>query len=165
MSEQKVFTISRTLNAPRQLVWDVSTKDEHLQHWLGPKGSTTIHSTLDFRPGGFYHYCLSYPNGTEMWGKVNYVEITPIERIVQVQSFSNAEGDICPAPFEGKWPMKIHATISFTDLGNATEMTIVWHPFEASQEELDFFHSMHDSMNGGWSGTFDVLEEYLATLA
>lgn len=164
MSEQKLFTISRTLNAPRQLVWDVWTKEKHMKHWSGPKGVTIPHSTLDFRTGGSYHYCMRYPSGDDMWGKVTYIEISPIERIIQIQTSSNAEGDICPAPFEGKWPLKIHSTVTFTEKGSTTEVLVSWHPHEASQEEADYFNSMHESMNGGWSGTFDKLSEYLTTL-
>lgn len=165
MSEQKVFTISRTLNAPRQLVWDVWTKEEHMKHWSGPKGVTISYSKLDFRTGGSYHYCMQSPDGSEMWGKANYIDITPIERVVHVQSFSNAEGEICPAPFPGAWPLKIHSTVTFTDKGDTTEVLVSWHPHEASPEETEYFHSMHASMNGGWGGTFEKLSEYIATLS
>src|SRR5690242_2107254 len=50
------FTCARTFDAPRELVWEVYTKLEHLSKWWGPAGFTWLSGTLDFRPGGIFHY-------------------------------------------------------------------------------------------------------------
>ena len=103
--------------------------------------------------------------GSERCGNVKYIDISPIERVIHIQYFSHAEGDLCAAPFPGKWPLHRHSTVTFTDKGDSTEVLVSWHPHDASQEEVDYFHSMHESMNGGWSGTFEKLSEYLASLS
>ena len=36
----ETFKITRTFNAPRDLVWQVYTQQEHMAHWFGPKGFT-----------------------------------------------------------------------------------------------------------------------------
>jgi hypothetical protein len=43
-------------------------------------------------------------------------------------------------------------------------MTLVWAPHEATEEESALFAASHDSMNQGWSGNIDVLENYLSLL-
>ena len=55
------FTISRFLKAPRQLVWDVYSQQEHIPHWLGPKGSNMPYCKLDFREGGTLAQLLGPP--------------------------------------------------------------------------------------------------------
>ena len=51
------FGISRTFDAPRDLVWTVHTKPEHLEKWWGPMGCKLTVERLEFRPGGIFHYC------------------------------------------------------------------------------------------------------------
>jgi len=46
--------------------------------------------------------------------------------------------------------------------GGKTKFTVTWRPHNATEEERKMFDSGHQSMQGGWSGTFDVLEAYLA---
>ena len=52
------FTITRTFNAPRDLVWRAWTEEKQLAKWWGPKGFAIIASRMDLRPGGMYHYGL-----------------------------------------------------------------------------------------------------------
>jgi hypothetical protein len=37
-----------------------------------------------------------------------------------------------------------------------------WAPYEATDEERKTFDAGHDSMKGGWGGTMDQLEAYIA---
>ena len=69
MSEAKPFVISRTFDAPRDKVWKAWTERERLKQWFGPKGFTMPTCTLDLKPGGIFHYCLTTPQGQEIWGK------------------------------------------------------------------------------------------------
>jgi len=52
----RAFVISRVFDAPRDLVWKAHSELEGLKHWWGPKGFTWVTGTLDFRPGGLFHY-------------------------------------------------------------------------------------------------------------
>ncbi len=69
-----VFKISRTLDAPLSLVWEVYSQKEHLAKWWGPRGFEWVSGRLDFRPGGIFHYGVKAPTGHMMWGKFNYRE-------------------------------------------------------------------------------------------
>ena len=162
--QTKPFIISRTLNAPRRVVWDAWTKAEHLSKWFGPKGVSIGTFKLDFRPGGTFHYSMINPDGSEMWGKWTFREITPIERLVLTNSFSDPEGGITRHPLAPMWPKETLSSTTFRDLGKQTELTIEWEPINASSEEVAFFDSGREGMTQGWKGTFEQLEEYLGTL-
>jgi uncharacterized protein YndB with AHSA1/START domain len=53
------FVISRTFDAPRELVWKAWSERYRLMEWFGPKGFKMPAAKLDFRPGGSFHYCLA----------------------------------------------------------------------------------------------------------
>ena len=159
------FTISRRLKAPRQLVWDVYSQPQHLAHWLGPKGSTVTHSQMDFREGGSYHYAMRVEGGMELWGKWLLREISPPERLVLIQSFSDPEGGTTRNPWSPVWPMHTLSTTTLTDQGDHTTLLhLEWSAYEATAEEAAAFDAAHASMTQGWSGNLDVLEDYLSLL-
>src|SRR5690242_19913216 len=98
------FVISRTFNAPRELMWKAWSQRWRLMEWFGPAGFKMPAAKMDFRPGGSFHYCLAAPNGDEMWGKFVYREIVAPEKIVLVSFFSDEAGDITRHPASATWP-------------------------------------------------------------
>lgn len=158
----KPFVISRTFNASREAVFDAFTRPEAINRWWGPKGFTVITSNMDLRPGGRYHYGMRAPNGMEMWGKSVYREIVRPERLVFVNSFSDADGGISRHPMSPDWPLELFSTLIFEDVGGRTKLTITWVPINPTEKERVTFDGGHDSMKQGWTGTLDQLEGYLA---
>ena len=156
------FVISRVFAAPRDLVWQAWTQVERLQQWFGPKGCTTPLAQLDFRVGGKFHYCMVTPDGTKMWGRFVYREITPPERLVWINSFSDEQGGLARHPFNDTWPQEMLTVVTFTEQEGKTSVTVKWTPLNASAEEQKTFDANHDSMNGGWGGTFERHAAYLA---
>lgn len=161
-SGQKPFVITRVVDAPRDLVWKAWTERERLMQWFGPKGFTMSTATLDFRPGGVFHFCLRSPDGQEMWGKFAYREIVAPERIVYVHSFSDEKGGVTHHPMSPTWPLETLSTTTFTELNGKTTITIRWIPLNPTEAERATFSAGHDSMRQGWTGTLDQLAEYLA---
>ena len=159
---QKSFVITRTFNAPREMVFDAFTDPNSMKQWWGPKGFTMTVSKLDFRVGGTYHYCMLAPNGAPMWGRFVYREIVRPERIVFVNSFSDEHGGVVHHPMAPDWPLQMITTFTFEDLGNArTQFTTTSMPLEATEAQRAVFDANHDSMKGGWTGTLDQLEQHL----
>ena len=93
------FRLTRTFNAPRNLVWKAWTSPEALGRWWGPKGVTMRVINFDLRPGGMFHYAFAFQPGHEMYGRFVYREIVAPERLVFVNSFSDPAGAITRAPF------------------------------------------------------------------
>jgi uncharacterized protein YndB with AHSA1/START domain len=161
-SEQTEFVITRVFNAPRELMFKLWTDSEHLKHWFGPKGFPMIYCINDLRPGGIFHYCLRMPNGGEMWGKWVYREIVNPERLLFVSSFSDKEGNVARHSSSPGWPLEMLSTITFEEQNGKTTVTVRWAPVNATAAERKTFADGFNSMNKGWSGTFEQLENYLA---
>lgn len=155
--------VERTFNAPRELVWKAFTEPERLMHWWGPKGFTMRGAKVDLRPGGVFHYSMQGPGGgAEMWGKFVYREIAPPERLVFVNSFSDAEGNITRHPMSATWPLEVINTLIFAEYDGKTTLTLHGGPINATAEESETFANASKNVQQGMAGTFDRLEEYLA---
>ncbi|NOV01730.1 SRPBCC family protein [Paenibacillus planticolens] len=159
------LVITRTFNAPRELVFKCWTEPEHLLNWWGPAGMNLEVASLDLRPGGVFHYSMKSPEGFQMWGKFVYGEITPPEKLVFTNSFSDEEANTVRAPFSPVFPLEIMNTLTFEEQDGKTVLTMRGGPVNPTEEEAAFFASMAESMQQGFGGTFGQLDEYLAKLA
>jgi uncharacterized protein YndB with AHSA1/START domain len=159
---QKPFVISRTFDAPRDLVWKAFTDPEHLKQWWGPKGCTMRAAKMDLRPGGTYHYCMRTPDGHDMWGKFVYREIVAPERLIFVNSFSDENGGLTRHPMSPTWPLEMLSTFTFVEHEGKTTLTIQWLPINANEVERKTFDDGRGGMTQGWTGTLDQLAAYLA---
>lgn len=156
------FVITRVVDAPRDLVWKSWTEVDRLRQWWGPKGATVFHATLDLRPGGIFHYGMRMPEGFEIWGRFVFRKISAPNELEFISSFSDPQGEVTRAPFfDGKWPLRILTVVSFVEQGGRTQVTVRWSPSEATDVERAMFDSQHESMNQGWSGTFEQFSDYL----
>jgi len=154
------FTITRIFPAPRDALFRAFTEPARMARWWGPKGFAIAEWKGEPKAGGTYLYCLRSPNGTEMWGRLRYREVTP-ERIVAINSFSDPDGNVTRHPMSPTWPRETLSVIEFAERDGGTAVTVTWTPHEPTAEERETFDGAHESMRGGWTGTFDQLEEYL----
>jgi uncharacterized protein YndB with AHSA1/START domain len=161
-STQRRFVISRTFDAPRELMWKAWSERARLMEWFGPKGFKMPAAKMDFHPGGSFHYCLESPDGQEMWGKFVYREIVAPEKIVLVNSFSDEAGGITRHPMSATWPLEMLSTFTLTEENGRTTATVQGAPLNATEEERKTFDAAHEGMKQGWTGTFDQLAAYLA---
>ncbi|MCC7409840.1 MAG: SRPBCC domain-containing protein [Phycisphaeraceae bacterium] len=169
-TEPGMFAISRVIDAPRERVFEVWTKQEHLAKWFGPKGFEITESRLELRVGGVYHYCMrseassgggGTSGGWEMWGKWVFREISRPERLVFVSGFSDPAGKTARSPFPGPWPLETLSVVTFAEQEDWTVVTVAWRPLEATAEERAEFEKGMESMRKGWTGTFERLEGYV----
>jgi uncharacterized protein YndB with AHSA1/START domain len=162
--DEVALVITRTFDAPRHLIFKAMTEADRLAKWWGPKGFTWVSGTLDLRPGGTFLYCMRSPNGQDMWGKFEYREIVPPEKLVFTNSFSDPEGNTVRAPFSPDFPLQVLNTFLFTEANGKTTLNMRGVPFNASEAERQFFAQWHPSMQKGFAATFDQLDEYLASI-
>jgi uncharacterized protein YndB with AHSA1/START domain len=157
------FIITRTFNAPRAVVWRAWTDPQELVKWFGPKGSSMVRCTMDLRPGGIFHYCLRIAGGLELWGKWTFREVVAPEKLVLLQSFSDAQGGISTHPMAPTWPRETLSHTTFTEHAGQTTMALHVTVWNGTDDEHATFDGAHGSMTQGWGGTLDRLTEYLAT--
>jgi uncharacterized protein YndB with AHSA1/START domain len=159
----KPFILTRTFDAPCELVWEVFTQAEHLKHWMGPTGALS-HATVDLKPGGVFHYGMAMPDGNVMWGKWTFEEIVPPEKLVVIVAFSDADKGITTHPMSPTWPKETRSVSTFTEKDGKTTLRLEWTAYNATAEEQATFDAAHDSMTQGWGGTMNALDAYLKKL-
>ena len=151
-TDDRALIITRLFDAPRELLFDAWTKAEHLERWFAPKGFTSTFPKVDVRPGGAFHYCMNGPDGTKTWGLGVFREITRPDRIVYVDSFSDAEGNVVDPEQYGAsgHPAETVVTITFTEEGPKTRVTLA--------HEVPASFPQRDEMRQGWSEMLDRLD-------
>lgn len=157
------FNLSRTFKAPKELVFEAFANEAALAKWWGPVEAPIDVISLDFRPGGTFHYKMK---GQQInYGIFHYQEIHPHDRISWVNSFANEKGEIIKPPFEGMdVPREMLIRISLSEKDGITTLDLFSEPVRASQSEVDTFIAITDGMMQGNKGMFDQLEAYLDTL-
>ena len=149
------LTITREFAAPRQLVYDAFTQPDQIVQWWGPKGFTTTVTTMDVRPGGTWHYLMRSPEWGDAWGLATYSEVSPPDRLVYSDAFSDAEGTV-----NQDLPESVN-TVTFREDGGRTTLTIVTD--YASEEDLRKVLEM--GLVEGMNSQFERLDEFLASAA
>lgn len=142
----RVLIITRTIAAPRELVFKVWTQPEHLVRWWGPKDFTLPVCEQDFRTGGKYRFCMLAPDGFECWVSGEYKEIIEPERIVFTW--------IRP-PMDDLPERTNLVTVTFEACGDKTNLTLHHAIFMTTGDR--------DGHNVGWSQCMDRLVSYAET--
>ena len=109
----RTMVLTRTLDAPRELVFEAWTDPIHIARWFGPNGFTTTVHEMDVRPGGVWRFVMHGPDGTDFDNRVSYIEVTKPERLV----YNHDSG-------EDDDPGRFHVTVTFDQIGNQTRLTM-----------------------------------------
>ena len=73
------FTVTRTLKAPHEKVWQVLTQPSHFEGWLPAKPGTAV---LDVRTGGSWQATVISSDGEEIALTGRYDEVSAPGRLV-----------------------------------------------------------------------------------
>ena len=128
----KQIEVTRTFNAPVEMVWKVWTEPELVKRWWGPKHFTSPLAIIDFREGGKSLVSMKAPE--EMGGQVfysiwEYVKIIPMQSIEFIQSLSDKDGnktDPVKLGMPPDFPLDIKTVVTFIKIANSkTEMTVI----------------------------------------
>src|SRR5262249_43905442 len=100
--ERPTIVMTRTFDAPRQLVYDAWIKPEHLRRRGGPRDTTMVVCEIDARVGGAYRFVLRAPDGQEFAFRGEYRELVPGEKTVCTEIFEPFPdgGAVVTATFE-----------------------------------------------------------------
>jgi uncharacterized protein YndB with AHSA1/START domain len=153
--------ITRTFDAPRQLVWNVWTQPEQVMKWWGPGPFMSPACKIDLRVGGHYLYCMRGPDGKDYWSGGTYKEIVPIKKLVYIDAFADEEGNwVDPAAygFDAIFPKTNVVTVTFEEVGTKTKLTI--HYITDSEAVLEVMRKTQ--MKEGWESSLDKFERALA---
>ena len=148
LSGERELVITRIFDAPRRLVFKMWTEPEHLVRWWGPSGFTTISGRMDVRTGGVWSRSMRAPDGRVIRKHGVYREIVTPERLVFTYVTDDPVGN--PGP-------ETLVTVTFTDLGGKTRLTLHQGGFESVVAG--------EAHHGGWTSCRERLAEHLSANA
>lgn len=117
----KELTITRTFDAPRELVWKAWTDPRLLRQWFGPRGVTNPICEVDARKGGTIYIVmeagpeLGPAKGMKWPMKGTFDEVVPNERFVFTGAALDDKQGIL---------LQNRQTVTLEDVGGKTKMTL-----------------------------------------
>ena len=141
------LVITRVFDAPRRLVWKAWTDPAMLVRWMGPRDYPAVAYENDLRPGGRWRGALRTPEGGRLGQGGVYREVVDNERLVFTFVWDPPHGD------SGH---EMLVSVSFADEGSKTRMVFRQTALPSEAERRGH--------QGGWTSSFDRLDELLPTL-
>jgi uncharacterized protein YndB with AHSA1/START domain len=174
------LVISRTFDAPRELVFEAFTDPRHLTKWWGPHGCTVISCEADPRTGGTWSISMRSPKVLPQFAS-RYAINPETGNAVSPQRRSGRE----PAASEQQWiverqrgvyqevirPERLVFTYAFEgDAGRPLHQTVVTVTFteDHGRTRVTLHQAIFESVSArddhvrGWSEALDHLEAYVA---
>ena len=154
--DNRVLTLTREYDAPREVVFKAWTDEALVAQWWGPKGFTTSVSELDARPGGAIGIVMEDAEGLIEKGSRypmsgNFKEVVNPERLVFTSS----------AIMNDKPIMDNLVTVTFEDVNGKTKLTVHIEVTRVTPEaEMPLA-----GMEMGWNQQLDKLTDTLKTLS
>ena len=147
------LSITRTFDAPRELVWKAWTDPEMAKEWMGPRGFTATEFTTSDEAGGQWHLTMvgQRPGSDQkvtlgQGGTV--LESRPPELLKYTLGWdSRASVGLAD------WPKENVVTVRFEEQGGKTVMHFHQAPFATESER--------DGHSGGWNSAFDCFAEFM----
>lgn len=142
------LVITRTFDAPRELVYRAFTDPDQLARWFGPVGFTVPRDTVDVdaRVGGHQRLVMVSDDDPQLRSPVNatFTEVVENELLVGTEVIQGVPG------LEG---VTMTARFEFHDEGGRTRLVIRQGPFT---------EQMEDMTRQGWTSSFTKLDALLA---
>jgi PhnB protein len=159
-TKQKELRIIHEFNAPKEMVFDAFATAEALNEWWGPVETNNSVVSLDFRPGGIFHYKME-KDGKVSYGRFVFGKIQPHDLLEFTVSFADENANIVKAPFEMELPHEIFYRLMFTEQYGKTIISLIGNPVNATKEQAEVFTAIEADMQRGFTSTFDQLDQYI----
>lgn len=112
LTTDREIVLTRTVAAPRHLVWQAFTDPVQVAQWWGPDGFTNTVLEMDVRPGGVWRLTMHGPDGTDYPNRIDYLVVQEPERLEYLH------GD------DGASDLEFHTTITFDVVDGGTLVTL-----------------------------------------
>jgi uncharacterized protein YndB with AHSA1/START domain len=136
--------ITRTFDAPRELVWAAWTTPEQFAVWFGSDAADVpVDSvSMDVRVGGAWAAEMHLPDGGVIHWAGEYTEVDPPSRLALTMTDDPSR------------PAREPITVVLVDRDGRTEMTMTQSGANLPPEQIE-------GTKAGWNGFFDVLARVL----
>ncbi len=150
LPSDREILMTRTFDAPRDLVFEAFVKPEHIRNWWGPRGTVLTRCEMDVRVGGEWRFTERAQDGSEHPFKGEFREIARPERLVFTQIY-----DV--EPYADKAAL---ITIVLTEQDGRTLMHETL-SFDSTEDRNGMLQS---GMEGGATESLERLNEHLQTM-
>ncbi len=139
--------IERTIDAPRDLVWEAYTDAELLTQWLGPREMSMTVEEYDVRPGGSYRFTHRDAEGNEFVFFGDILEVEEPNRLARTFAWEGMPGkqSIERAEFE--------------ELDDGRTRIVVVSTFDSKEDRDGMLQS---GMERGVNDSYERLDELVA---
>ncbi|HEX8182819.1 MAG TPA: SRPBCC domain-containing protein [Candidatus Saccharimonadales bacterium] len=139
------ITLSRTYDAPKELVFSMFKNPEQLAKWWGPAEWPATIAAFDFTEGGVWHYYMTGPDDTKAWGKATFKTIDEPNSLSFVDVFSDEQGTVDSKLPEGE------ATFTFDETDGKTTLSSI-STYQTAEEvqklvEMGMLEGVKDTWN------------------
>ncbi len=142
----KEVVVTRTINAPRAVVFDAWIDPKKLAQWWGPNGFTNPRCEIDPRPGGKIYIDMLSPDGKRFALDGEVEEVRAPERIVfRARGFN---------PKTNNTTIEDRVTATFEEKNGQTLVTVHLYILDVA---LAFVEAA-ERMDIGWSQSLQRLE-------
>lgn len=147
------LSFTRTLAAPRSVIWACWTRAVHIPHFFVPAPHKVVACDIDLRVGGRFNTQFDV-DGTVMDNNGVFLEVVEAEKLVFTDAYTEGWRP-APNPF-----MTAIILLGDAENGHTSYTVIARHPTPEARQ-------MHEDMGffGGWGTVATQLESYAQTLA
>ena len=140
------LVITRTFDAPRELVYQAFVDPDQISQWFGPVGWSVPRDTVDIdpRPGGKYNFTMVNDEDPEQASpsKATFKELVPNELIVGSEKWD----------MPGYEDLEMFMRLEFEDVDGKTKITLRQGPYTSEMVEM---------AREGWESSFTKLDKVL----
>jgi uncharacterized protein YndB with AHSA1/START domain len=140
------IVVTRSFDAPRELVFNAFTDPEAIRQWWGWRDNETVVDELEARPGGRWRFVQRSRDGNEHGFHGVFHEAAAPERMVYTFEYEGMPGHV------------LLETITLQEQHGKTHMTDI----SVFQSVADRDGMLQSGMESGAAESFDRLDQYLA---
>jgi uncharacterized protein YndB with AHSA1/START domain len=140
--------ISRTLHAPRELVFKAWSSADHVKRWFAPSGFTVPQANVHMRVGGKFEVRMRSPDGVEHWARGAFVEVSEFDRLAL---------DLTVEDVKGHALFRAYTEADFAEVLGGTRIDVT-QTYSVLDPEAAW---MANGAPKGWSQTLDNLSAEL----
>ncbi len=144
-STEERLILKRELSATPDVVFDVWTQPEHMQHWLGPTPEFKLPiREIDLQVGGKYRMGFEAPDGSMRIVGGTFSLVEKPNKLVYTWQWEEGEHAGC----------ETQITVDFNAIESGTELVFTQERFRDAE--------MRESHNHGWTGALEQLLPYIS---
>ena len=136
--------ISRTLHAPREIVFAAWSSADHVKRWFAPTGYAVPEAKVEMRAGGPFEVLMRSPDGVEHWARGTFAEVSKHDRLAL---------DLTVADARGRALFRAYTEANFSDALGGTRLDVT-QTYEVIDPDAAW---MAEGAPQGWAQTLDHL--------